>query len=95
MSRLQREAATLRIRTAGGRLAMPELRAVSDAWLTEKTAGEKGFSLGFFAEEYVARFPVAILEVRDHIEAFATYLAERAEAGSFGRSDALRPRRKA
>jgi phosphatidylglycerol lysyltransferase len=51
---------------------MPELRAVSNAWLTDKTAAEKGFSLGFFAEEYVERFPVAILEVRGRIEAFAT-----------------------
>ena len=73
LSRLQREAATLRIVEPPKVTAlMPELRAVSNAWLTEKTAAEKGFSLGFFAEEYVERFPVAILEVRGRIEAFAT-----------------------
>ncbi len=73
LSRLQREAATLRIvEPPEVTVLMPELRAVSNAWLTEKTAAEKGFSVGFFAEEYVERFPVAILEVRGRIEAFAT-----------------------
>ncbi len=32
---------------------LPELREVSDAWLKEKATREKGFSLGFFSEEYV------------------------------------------
>jgi phosphatidylglycerol lysyltransferase len=73
LSRLQREAATLRIvEPPEVTSLMPELRAVSNAWLTDKTAAEKGFSLGFFAEEYVERFPVAILEARGRIEAFAT-----------------------
>ena len=49
LSRLQREAATLRIvEPPEVPSLMPELRAVSDAWLTEKAAAEKGFSLGFF-----------------------------------------------
>jgi len=50
---------------------LAELRAISDSWLTEKKTREKGFSLGFFAEEYVARFPVAVVRRGDAIVAFA------------------------
>jgi phosphatidylglycerol lysyltransferase len=50
---------------------LPELRAISDAWLTEKKTREKGFSLGFFAEEYVRRFPVAVVRREERIVAFA------------------------
>lgn len=48
-----------------------ELRAVSDDWLAAKSAAEKGFSLGFFDEEYVRRFPVAVIERDGRIQAFA------------------------
>jgi phosphatidylglycerol lysyltransferase len=48
-----------------------ELRAVSDDWLAAKSAAEKGFSLGFFDEEYLLRFPVAVIEREDRILAFA------------------------
>ena len=51
---------------------LPELRSISDAWLANKRAREKGFSLGFFDEEYVARFPVAIVRRDDRIIAFAS-----------------------
>ncbi len=51
---------------------MPRLQEVSDAWLLEKRASEKGFSLGFFAPEYVRRFPVAVVEEEGRIVAFAT-----------------------
>jgi phosphatidylglycerol lysyltransferase len=47
------------------------LRAVSDDWLAAKAGGEKGFSLGFFDAEYLARFPVAIVERGGSIVAFA------------------------
>lgn len=47
------------------------LREVSDDWLAMKGAAEKGFSLGFFNERYLLRFPVAVLEVNGRIEAFA------------------------
>ncbi len=50
---------------------LPELRAISDAWLSEKKTREKGFSLGFFAEDYVKRFPVAVVRKDDRIVAFA------------------------
>lgn len=50
---------------------MGQLRAVSDAWLHEKGASEKGFSLGFFDEAYLERFPVALIERAGEILAFA------------------------
>ncbi|HUR33147.1 MAG TPA: phosphatidylglycerol lysyltransferase domain-containing protein, partial [Vicinamibacterales bacterium] len=50
---------------------LPELRAVSDDWLKTRAGTEKGFSLGFFDDEYVARFPVAIVRFQGHIVAFA------------------------
>jgi phosphatidylglycerol lysyltransferase len=45
---------------------------VSDEWLSLKGASEKGFSLGFFDENYLRRFPVAVMEVAGRIEAFAS-----------------------
>jgi phosphatidylglycerol lysyltransferase len=48
-----------------------ELRAVSDDWLEHKAGGEKGFSLGFFRPDYIARFPVAVAERGGRIVAFA------------------------
>ena len=50
---------------------LPELRAISDSWLAEKKTREKGFSLGFFAENYVRRFPIAVVKRDDRIVAFA------------------------
>lgn len=50
---------------------LPDLRAVSENWLAERAAAEKGFSLGFFDEAYLARFPVAIIEREGDIIAFA------------------------
>jgi phosphatidylglycerol lysyltransferase len=54
---------------------MPQLRGVSDDWLAAKAAAEKGFSLGFFDEAYVARFPIAVIERGGRIQAFANILA--------------------
>jgi phosphatidylglycerol lysyltransferase len=51
---------------------MEELRAVSDAWLAGRATREKGFSLGFFAPEYVGRFPAAVVLHRGKVAAFAT-----------------------
>jgi phosphatidylglycerol lysyltransferase len=50
---------------------MSELRSVSDAWMPSKQAKEKGFSLGFFDEAYLALCPVAIATVQGAIVAFA------------------------
>jgi phosphatidylglycerol lysyltransferase len=50
---------------------LPELRAVSDAWLAEKNAGEKRFSLGFFDERYIAHFDVGVVRHKGAVVAFA------------------------
>jgi phosphatidylglycerol lysyltransferase len=51
---------------------LPALRTVSDDWLARRGASEKGFSLGFFDERYVARFPLAVVEQAGRVVAFAT-----------------------
>jgi len=49
-----------------------ELKAISDAWLTMHSGGEKSFSLGGFVPRYVAEFPVALVRSESRIVAFAT-----------------------
>jgi phosphatidylglycerol lysyltransferase len=72
LRRLEREHGTFRvIDTAGTTAMMHELRAVSDEWLVEKSVAEKGFSLGYFDENYLRRFPIAVIEREGRIEAFA------------------------
>jgi phosphatidylglycerol lysyltransferase len=53
---------------------MPQLRRISDAWLSEKSTREKGFSLGFFNEDYLARFPMALVRRDGEIVAFANVM---------------------
>jgi phosphatidylglycerol lysyltransferase len=48
-----------------------EMRGVSDAWLSAKSAGEKGFSVGYFDATYLAHFPVALVRSGGRIVAFA------------------------
>jgi phosphatidylglycerol lysyltransferase len=50
---------------------LPELRAVSDAWLEAKNATEKRFSLGFFDERYIAHFDVGVVRHQGAVVAFA------------------------
>jgi phosphatidylglycerol lysyltransferase len=50
---------------------LPELRQISDQWLAEKRTREKGFSLGFFSEDYIRRFPIAVVRRGAQIVAFA------------------------
>jgi phosphatidylglycerol lysyltransferase len=70
--RLERDQGTFRMIDPGDVPAvLNELRSVSDDWLAAKSAGEKGFSLGFFDETYLQRFPIAVIERRGRIEAFA------------------------
>ncbi len=51
---------------------LPELRRVSDQWLASKNTREKGFSLGFFNESYVGRYPQALVKRDGAIVAFAS-----------------------
>jgi phosphatidylglycerol lysyltransferase len=53
---------------------LPELKAVSDAWLAEKHTREKGFSVGFFDEGYLRRFPVGIVRREGKLLAFVNIL---------------------
>jgi phosphatidylglycerol lysyltransferase len=53
---------------------MPTLRAISEAWLDEKNTREKGFSLGFFDPDYLARGPLAVVRRDGEIVAFANLL---------------------
>ncbi len=50
---------------------IPRLQEISDAWLDFKSGSEKGFSLGYFDEEYMKRFDVAVLKRDGEIVAFA------------------------
>ena len=40
---------------------IPELKSISDEWLTGKTVREKGFSLGRFDAAYLAHFPMVLI----------------------------------
>jgi phosphatidylglycerol lysyltransferase len=53
---------------------LPELRAISDAWLAQKQTREKGFSLGFFSPEYLVRLPVAVVRHEGAIIGFSNLL---------------------
>ncbi len=53
---------------------LPELRAVSDAWLHAQNAREKAFSLGTFDEGYLRLNPIALVRQFDRIVAFATLM---------------------
>jgi phosphatidylglycerol lysyltransferase len=72
LRRMERDGTTVRI-VAPPEVAtlMGELRAVSDDWLARRAGAEKGFSLGFFDESYLSRFPVAVVEHNGRIQAFA------------------------
>lgn len=54
------------------RARLGELQVLSDAWLASRKTREKGFSLGFFAPEYVSMFPAAVVFRDGKIVAFAT-----------------------
>lgn len=51
---------------------MPQLQAISDAWLVHHAGGDKSFSMGGFYPAYVAEFPVGVVRFEGKIIAFAT-----------------------
>ena len=51
------------------------LKAVSDEWLAAKGGSQKGFSVGRFSPEYLARFDCAIVRHKGRIVAFANIWA--------------------
>ncbi len=72
MRRLEKEGGSFRLLPAGeSRAVMDRLQIVSNNWLEEKKSAEKGFSLGFFDPEYLARFPIGVIERGGEVQAFA------------------------
>ncbi|WP_183719464.1 bifunctional lysylphosphatidylglycerol flippase/synthetase MprF [Rhizobium sp. BK060] len=59
--------------------AMDALAAVSNAWLEDHNAKEKGFSLGAFDPDYIVAQPVGILKREGRIVAFANILITAAK----------------
>jgi phosphatidylglycerol lysyltransferase len=53
---------------------LPELRRVSDEWLESRIGREKQFSVGAFDEDYLKRFPCAVIMEGDRVVAFANLL---------------------
>lgn len=51
---------------------LAQLKSVSDTWLKSKNGKEKGFSLGFYDEDYLRRSPCAIVEKDGVVHAFAS-----------------------
>jgi len=73
MNRLEREGYRFEVITPDAVTArVDQLQEVSDDWLATKNVGEKGFSMGSFDQRYVTRFPAAVIQRGDVIEAFAT-----------------------
>lgn len=54
---------------------LDEIREISDLWLAQHNAQEKGFSLGAFDDDYVQRQPVAVVRAKGRIVAFATLMS--------------------
>src|SRR5690606_27367456 len=50
---------------------MAELGQVSNAWLADKHTREKGFSVGHFDPDYLARLPCALVRQQGRVVAFA------------------------
>ncbi|HTV94813.1 MAG TPA: bifunctional lysylphosphatidylglycerol flippase/synthetase MprF [Steroidobacteraceae bacterium] len=57
-------------RAAAGAI-MPQLRAVSDSWLSSRNTAEKRFSLGYFDVGYLSHFDIAVVRRAGTIVAFA------------------------
>jgi phosphatidylglycerol lysyltransferase len=80
--RAEREGAVFEIVLATDVASLiPQLRAVSDAWLKAKGHDEKAFSVGHFDPAYLARFDLALVRAGGQIVAFANIwpTANRAE----------------
>jgi len=56
----------------------PQLRVVSDAWLSARHSAEKGFSLGRFDEAYLARSEIVVVRRDNRIVAFASLMPDYA-----------------
>lgn len=50
---------------------LPQLKVVSDSWLSDKSTREKRFTFGSFKEDYLKQLPIAIVKKEGKIIAFA------------------------
>jgi phosphatidylglycerol lysyltransferase len=83
INRVAREGGSFRVIPAAHvGCVIDQLREVSDEWLAQQAGAEKGFSLGAFTPDYIARFPVGVIERDGRIVAFASVWAgaQRTEA---------------
>ncbi|MDQ7823927.1 MAG: bifunctional lysylphosphatidylglycerol flippase/synthetase MprF [Candidatus Eremiobacteraeota bacterium] len=72
ISKLEKEGSSFEILPKEEVVALlPELKAVSDAWLAHKNTREKKFTLGNFSKAYLSCFPAAIVRYEGRIMAFA------------------------
>ncbi len=62
---------------------MTQLGTISNAWLDEKHAREKRFSLGYFQSDYISQCPIAVVRHENRIIAF-TNLWTRAQHEELG-----------
>lgn len=53
---------------------LDELESISNEWLQDKNAKEKGFSLGKFTKDYLLNFPVGVIKKDSKILAFGNIL---------------------
>lgn len=53
---------------------LPELKKVSEEWLSKNKTREMGFTAPFFLESYLKRFPLALVRREGKVEAFASLL---------------------
>jgi phosphatidylglycerol lysyltransferase len=74
MNRMQKEGVYLKIlKPPFAKEDMKQMRNISDEWLESRK--ERGFSMGFFAPDYIARAPVAVVKnTEDKIIAFANIM---------------------
>lgn len=74
--RLVKQGLTFEVRRAADVPAiLPEIKTISDAWLATKNSSEKGFSLGYFSEDYLLRTDMALVIHEGRIVGFANLLA--------------------
>ncbi|HBF32123.1 bifunctional lysylphosphatidylglycerol flippase/synthetase MprF [Rhizobium sp.] len=68
------------IPTEGVAPILEDLRSVSNSWLAEHRAKEKGFSLGAFTDDYILSQPVIVLRFEGKIVAFANVMVTDTKA---------------
>ena len=75
LHRMERDGVSFEVvECAGVPALLPELRQISNEWLAKKNTREKAFSLGYFDETYLCRFPMALLRRNGRMVAFANML---------------------